>query len=350
MHVVTIPADADPNVATIVAALRGPNISSVFVAGAPGFGKSSVLVAALRQLQVTTKLTPVWVSGGSIASEAHLVSVITKALHRLEWANRSLGYLCDRLVEAQPPIVMAIDDFDTLVFKRERMAGTLGSILSRNPANRVVASLRAGVKDRFMSSSHPFLAALGDRAIAVTLQPLDYQSAVELIRRRTPRLSSQVTRALIAAAGGHPAALVYLARLAELRESDERSVESLVVTASEFAGAVYAESWASLGPQQRAILRELSTHSTATAADVARAINLPASQVSAQITRLIADGLARREEQRGHHSVAPLLARWIDRRAIRSAPVAVSPTQAVHRLRPPHARRRPKAAVRRGRR
>lgn len=320
MHVVKIGLDADPNVATILDSIRGRGVSSVFVAGAPGFGKSSVLVAVLRELSLTTKPIAVWVSGGIIASEAHLVSVIARALERLDWSDRSLDYLCERLVEVQAPIVFLIDDFDTLVFKRERMAGSLAHVLARNPAHRVVASLRAGSRDRFMSSSHSFSATLKGRVISVTLQSLDYESAFELIRRRASRLATPVIKALIEAAGGHPAALVYLARLAELRQPDEGGIENLVAAASEFAGAVYAESWASLGPQQRAILRELSRHSTATAADIARAICLPASQVSAQVTRLISDGLARREEQRGHHSVAPLLAGWIERRAIRSGP------------------------------
>jgi DNA-binding transcriptional ArsR family regulator len=123
---------------------------------------------------------------------------------------------------------------------------------------------------------------------------------------------------VIREAGGHPAAIVFLSRLLTLHQAATPKVASLLDQAAEFAGAVYAEPWAMLGPQQRAILWHLaSSRVSASAAEIASALCLPASQVSAQLTRLSSAGLLSGSRQRGRHAVAPLLARWIARRAVR---------------------------------
>ncbi len=60
------------------------------------------------------------------------------------------------------------------------------------------------------------------------------------------------------------------------RRGPRPAVEALLNRASEFAEAVYAESWAALGPQQRAILWALAIAAAATsAAEIAERIALP---------------------------------------------------------------------------
>ena len=97
-------------------------------------------------------------------------------------------------------------------------------------------------------------------------------------------------------------------------------MSELLDRAAEFAGAVYAEAWATLGPQQRAILWHLARAEAPVAAvEISPALALPVSQISAQLTRLVLSGLLSPASQRGRYTVAPLLARWIERRATRDA-------------------------------
>src|SRR5690606_9316082 len=105
--------------------------------------------------------------------------------------------------------------------------------------------------------------------------------------------------------------------------------------AAEFAGAVYAEPWASLGPQQRAILSRFEGDAAPiSTSDLADATDLPASQVSSQLTRLVSDGLVRRTAYRGRFSIAPLLAKWISLRVARGAvPHAVAVPHHAHSAR-----------------
>lgn len=319
MHVArpSSPLAGDTAIDAIIAAAL--DRKAVLVAGAPGFGKSSVLAAASRQLRVKEKTRTIWLSGGIIASEAHLVALLAESVGRPEWSGLPLSGLCNHLSKGTSPLTLAIDDFDALVFKREPLSVTIGGMFSRHPFMRLIGTGLPAACERLVNPAHPFFLASGGRVNTITLQPMNSQTALALIRRRVPRLAFGSAREVIQAAGGHPAALVFLARLAELRPPGEQSdLRRLFERAAEFAGAVYSESWASLGPQQRAVLWELSVRSTATAAEVATAIHLPASHVSAQISRLVADGLVRREEQRGQYSVAPLLAGWVARRAARN--------------------------------
>ena len=240
--------------------------------------------------------------------------------------------------------VLAIDDIDALVFKRERVAELLTALVVRHRNLRLLASCHPTAAERFQTPNG-WLTHLAKEAASpigsVSIAPLDDESARALVRHREPRLSFTAAERIIIAAGGHPAALVFLSRLTQVRELSENesavtrrspsvptadeqllhvenALDDLTTWAAEFAGAVYAESWAALGPQQRAILWELARSGSPTSAsDVATRIDLAPSHVSAQLTRLVADGLVRRTETRGQFSVAPLLAKWIARRAAR---------------------------------
>ena len=296
----------------------------VFIAGAPGVGKTSALAAAARRLEAEGESVSLWVSGGVVASEGHLTQLLLNGLEDgLERGSRSprpsLEAVCKRIAgDGKHPRTLAIDDFDTLIFKRESVAAAVRrTVLGRTPV-RLLATCRPSALDRLIAT--PVLAHREGEVTSVTIGGFDTVAARDLIRRRAPLLSAEATTAVIADAGGHPAALVYLARIAELRvDGDNRSEGSLgdlFERAAEFAGAVYAESWALLGPQQRAILWQLGSLSCpATAAEVAGRIALSASHVSAQITRLIAEGLVHRTDVRAHFGVAPLLARWIAKRS-----------------------------------
>jgi DNA-binding transcriptional ArsR family regulator len=326
--------DGDSLVTQIADAIARPAVrgraGNVFIAGPPGFGKTSLLAAATALVGRRLGVAVAWVSGGVVASDGHFTRLL---------ASTAEGTDIDG--QTQPSGVLAIDDIDVLVFKRERIAERIARLLASDSI-RVLATCHPAAADRFSTTGHPFADAIyqtGDRVHVMTIDALDDESARALIRRRAPRLSDTAAQAIIAAAGGHPAALVFLSRLADLRTSDTgnhtgavardgyvnslaegeaQGIGALIDWAAEFAGAVYAESWAGLGPQQRAILWQLGkAGAPATASDIAEAIDLPASHVSAQITRLGADGLVRRTTVRGQFTLAPLLARWIARRAAR---------------------------------
>lgn len=354
MDVVGSILPGDPVVARITEALASSASDRAavgLVVGAPGFGKSSVLAAAASAIARRTRRVVIWVSGAVVASEGHLARLLASALAPVPTSSAgtapleesvSLETALRRLTRAPQRILLAIDDFDALVFKRERVAEQLGHAVASGDEVQLLASCHPAARDRLTAATHPFAAAVGGPIICVTITPLDPAAASSLIRRRTPSLSTAATRRVIAAAGGHPAALVYLSRLLGLRAQQNAPAASdgagecrvggtgddrpdaprgFFNDAAEFAGAVYAESWAALGPQQRAILWQLGMSTTpASAADIAHAIELPASHVSAQLTRLVAEGLVRRTEPRGHFDVAPLLAQWIARRAARGGP------------------------------
>jgi hypothetical protein len=229
-------------------------------------------------------------------------------------------------------LVLAIDDFDAFAFKREQAACQILRLVGIARTIRFIATCCPTAGSRFSSDGHPITAAL--RAVGgclrmITIDALDERAALALIRCRAPDLSRATARAIIREAAGHPSALVFLSRIAELggpsksapREigTSNKSVTSLIERAAEFAGAVYAEPWAGLGPQQRAILWHLGVaKAPVTASAVAESLALSASHVSAQLSRLVAEGLVTRGARRGQFSVAPLLARWITDRAARS--------------------------------
>jgi DNA-binding transcriptional ArsR family regulator len=339
---------------------------AALIVGPPGFGKSSVLAAAADLTARRAGARVLSISGSIVASEGHLARLLSRVARPADvphevgtrealrgapagtWSNPatasttdraehgagSLDVTCAALAASATPILVAIDDIDALVFKRERVTERLVEVVA-SPAVRLIASCLPAAAERFLGSGHPFAAALavrGGRVTSVALAALEDEQARTLVRRRAPRLSEAVTAMVVAAGGGHPAALVFLSRLAELRGAtaarqhagaaspqDATRLAKLFDRAAEFAGAVYAEPWAALGPQQRAVLWQLSAApGPTTAAEVAAAIDLPPSHVSAQLTRLVADGLVRRTGVRGQFVVAPLLASWIARRAARA--------------------------------
>jgi hypothetical protein len=310
----------DPIVVSAINALSDDlERRAVLIAGPPGFGKTSVLEAAVEGASHRAGGTVVWISGGIVASEGHLASLLSAVLGDADTGS-SIELICRRLASTpMRRILLSIDDIDALVFKRENVAKALVSIISAGPAVRLIATCHPAASERLSSPTHPLVRALRGRIETIALTPFDDQAARDLIHRRAPRLSPRTASVIIAEAGGYPAALVFLGRLAELIEYAGGACSAeWIDSAAEFAGAVYAEPWASLGPQQRAILWRLSSNGApTTAADIAQAISLPASHVSAQLTRLIADGLIWRTQERGHYSVAPLLARWIARRVTR---------------------------------
>jgi hypothetical protein len=319
---------SDPIVDEIAEAMAAGK-RAVLIAGAPGVGKTSVLTAAAERIGLEAGRKILWVNGGIVASEGHLVRLLSEIIDSddshespsaVAVALEALFYrLAEDLVR---PVLLAVDDFDLLVFKREHMGSIIGKALAAGTAVRLLATCQPATRDRLVTT-HAFARCLVGEVATVTIGTFDTSAARELVRRRAPRLSTEECAAVIAESGGHPAALVYLARLAELslgakQHSDPAVLNDLFERAAEFAGSVYAEPWAALGPQQRAILWRLgSMAAPKTAAQIAASLSLPAPQVSAQLTRLVDEGLVQRATARAHFSVAPLLARWIARRAVR---------------------------------
>ena len=289
-----------------VASARTPMCRLGLIIGLPGFGKTSLLSAASSTAAQRLNGRILWLSGSVVANERHLLRLLPREIYRR--VDRERGMRPDSRTTAS---VLAIDDIDALVFKRERVAGLLTRIIVNDPSVRLLASCHPAAADRFLRPDG-WLTRLakdaGSPLATVSITPLDDDAARALILRREPRLAAKVVGRIISAAGGHPSALVFLSRLLQLRaRSDRRSageqsglstvnqeigiedkMDDLISWAAEFAGAVYAESWASLGPQQRAILWQLARrHSPASASEIAARIDLPSSHVSAQLTRLL---------------------------------------------------------------
>ena len=327
-------------VADATAPLDGARAArAVLIVGAPGFGKTSVLAAAAAAVAGRLAARVLWLAGGAIASEGHLARLLADAAGAR--VGRQVPTLDEVVANAlgDPDIatVLAVDDFDALTFKRDRVAELLGSAAASGSRNRLLLTCRPAAVPRLTAPAHPLVRALasaGTHAETVTIGALDDAAAWALVRRRAPRLSAAEASTVVGAAGGHPAALVFLSRLVALGplapsgadlapagpDVDADAFGPVMAWAAEFAGAVYAEPWADLGPQQRAVLWQLARAGAATtASEVAAAIALPPSHVSAQLTRLVADGLALRTGMRGQFTLAPLLARWIVRRPARDA-------------------------------
>ena len=301
---------------------------AVLIAGAPGFGKTSVLSATVRRVSTKLGLKVLWINGAIVGSEAHLARIIAGATagSEDERAEADPKATLRRLLSAfgtkpRGPSLLAVDDVDALFFKRQQLAAVFGDALAADTNMRFLGTCHPSVCRRLMKASH-FSRRLDGHVTRVPLSILGKEQAKELLRRRAPGLPRGLSSVVVHEAAGHPAALVFLARLASLhldeRTLSDRDVQKLLDTAGEFAGSVYAESWASRGPQQRAILWQLATASSpTTAASIASVLNLRAPQVSAQLHRLVAEGLVSPTAQRARYSVAPLLTRWISTRATR---------------------------------
>lgn len=306
---------------------------AALVVGAAGFGKTSVLHAAAAQVEQATGSSVLWLNGAIVGSEAHLarmIAAVTDAAGPLEQdlvSRANLRLLFGRLAEiSRPPLLLAVDDVDALFFKREELADIVGEALASDTGMRFLGSCHPSTCDRLTRTSS-FGRRLDYGIATVKIAPFDDEEARELVLRRVPDLPEKACSVVVREAGGHPAALVFLARLAELQlrrtPTWGSAIDELLDRAGEFAGSVYAESWALLGPQQRAILWQLGTApETLTAAAVAEAVELPAPQVSAQLGRLIDEGLVIHTDRRAHYSVAPLMSRWIALRAARGRSLA----------------------------
>jgi hypothetical protein len=325
MHVASAARAVDGPLQVAIRTLAGAAGDVPLIAGAPGMGKTSVLAAAAQEAAESRRQVLVWVAGSAVASEGHLARLLSDYIPDSNGQNdqADLALALDRLGR-HTPVLLAVDDLDVLTYKRERTAELIGD-WARNRSCRLAGSCSASSVARLTNYGTPMVSALGRSPVVVPIDLLDDEAASALVERRAPSLSKAQVEAVVRAAAGHPAALVFLSRIVSLEarayppEEGEQPDEAVLKTA-EFAGAAYAEPWASLGPQQRAILWQLAKCSPATAADISRALALPASHVSAQLTRLVADALVQRLPSRGRYAVAPLLAEWVSRRAARGLP------------------------------
>jgi len=276
-----------------------------------------VLSSTAKKAQASLLLETIWIDGGIVASEGHLAALLASA-GSINRSDASLEALIEEMTsEGRGPTLLVIDNLDSLVFKRERVTRALATFLESGSGQRILASCHPAAADRMVGGKGPFAAVAG-RTSTFTLMPLTDDEAEDLVRRRAPRLSAGVSDMVISAAGGHPAALVFLSRMAEVGVDSELEAGAFFDRAAEFAGAVYAESWAHIGPQQRAILFQITRFGgSASMAEIAQALALPPSHVGAQMSRLVTDGLVLRPAMRGRYEIPMLLARWIERRATR---------------------------------
>jgi hypothetical protein len=325
MHVALYEGAVDGPLQLATRILIGAGTDVPLIAGAPGMGKTSILAAAAEEAAESARHALVWVAGSAVASEGHLARLLWDYIPDSDGQSdqSDLALALDRLTQ-HTAVLLAVDDLDVLTYKRERTAELIGR-WARKRSCRLAGSCSASSVARLTHYGTPLVSALGRSPVVVPIDLLDEEAASALVQRRAPSLNRSQVEAVVRAAAGHPAALVFLSRIVSLeaktyRPDEGEQPDEAVLKAAEFAGAAYAEPWASLGPQQRAILWQLARHSPATAAEIARALALPASHISAQLTRLVADALVQRLAGRGGYAVAPLLAEWISRRAARGLP------------------------------
>lgn len=325
MHVASESRDlvVDKTAAAVLGEVR-----VVLVAGAPGFGKTSVLGSAARRVADQTGCKVLWINGAIVGSEDHLARIIVEASppederDGQERSKRRLEGLILGLADSgDAPYLLAVDDVDALFFKRERLARLFGLALSSGERLMLLGSCHPSVCRRLVHRS-PLGDELGGKITTVQIDLFGEKEAHRLVGRRVQGLPSEARSLIVEEAGGHPAALVFLARLARLYVGDSSPwtcvQAEFLDRAGELAGSVYAESWALLGPQQRALLWHLGTApKPLSAGALAEAIALRPSQVSAQIRRLVDEGLVSAAARRAQFTVAPLLARWIAVRAAR---------------------------------
>ena len=296
-----------------------PATKVVLIAGPSGFGKTSVLRAAAELAAAKLEANVLWVPGGIVASEDHLSRLAASAaggVGAVESA-RGLRALFEYLSSPNHRFILSIDDLDLLAFKRQSIVEILRTAIDRATNLRLLASCRPESAARLTKQMDDRGSSRRAHSVQVRiLTPLGEMEALSLIRKRVPTLSPKQEKAILSEAGGHPAALVFLGRLAELRP--DARVSELLAFAADFAGAIYAEGWAALGPQQRAIVWELSlAGEVMTAADISQRLLVPPPQVSSQLTRLVNEGFVLRANVRGRFGIVPLLARWVTKRANR---------------------------------
>lgn len=304
----------DPNIVAALAHLDSGTRTILFT-GAPGIGKSAALAATVRILTADRQRRAIWITGEAVAGEVHLASLLSGTPPGVRSTEDALSEVCRGMMRDR--LVLAVDDLDALVSKRERIAAAFRELLT-GPDIVLVGTCHPGAVSRLAGTDGPFT-TLPDRDLPlIALTHLGDLEARALILRRAPTLSVQFREAVVNWAGGHPAALVFLSRLAE--GIAEREAEFFFNRAAEFAGAVYGEPWSALGPQQRAVLRQLALQpGEAGLVEAGTALGLSPAHVGAQVRRLVDEGLVRRCRERGRYAVAPLLSRWIGQRALRFA-------------------------------
>ncbi|MFN7981122.1 MAG: winged helix DNA-binding protein [Vicinamibacterales bacterium] len=291
---------------------------SFLIAAAAGMGKTSFLEACVRHAQSRDRA--IVVSGSVLASEGHFVHVLRTVDDRpaAELRDWKGGLLASLESCRGQRLVLAIDDFDQLAYKRDELARILAAAAADPSGPLLLLTCAASTVDRILGSGRPFENLL----TTVSIEPLDEIAAEQLVQLRAPRLSEAARRFVVHHAGGHPGAIVFASRLIEslLEAGNGFDPRGALAAATEFAGAVYAEPWSALGPQQRAVLWHLSgvRREAASVTQIARSLVLQPSHVSAQLARLVAEGLIRRDG-RGAYVIAPLLAQWISARGARAS-------------------------------
>lgn len=302
--------------ASIEAYLSGRPSESFLITGAPGMGKTSFLEACIRNVRRQDRI--LFVSGSVLASEGHFVNILHNSARQStvelrDWRSGLNAFLTEN---RNGPLVLAIDDFDQLAYKRDELTRLLAATASAPARILLLLTGARSTVDRIVGTGRPF----ADLLKTISIEPLDEAAAEKLIQLRSPTLSEAARTFVLRQTGGHPGAIVFLCRITEsLCENAEYFSETAVLaSATEFAGAVYAEPWSALGPQQRAILWHLSNvmDEGSSITHIARALVLQPSHVSAQLARLVDEGLIRRDG-RGSYAIAPLLARWIVARGAR---------------------------------
>jgi hypothetical protein len=305
--------------------LAGDHAPSLLVVGASGMGKTSVLASAFRLLDGRPNVQRIWIGGSVVASEGQFFrsfageAGLPVPFHR-DWrdaADAVFETLRISMEETHSSFALFVDDFDLLAFKRESLVEALAAQHARLPRLVVLASAARGAVDRILGHRRPFAKRL--RLLSLSL--LSHREAQQLVQIRAPTLPLPLVHFIVRQAGGHPAALVFLSRLAELfvRAGNQDDTDGIIQRGAELAGSVYAEAWSGLGPQQRAILWHVSTapEATQSVTQLSHSLCLLPSHVSAQLTRLRDEGLVVRRQVRGQYRVPPLLARWILERAVR---------------------------------
>ena len=327
MHVANPTIDSPPRedaASTLAAALcESPSMIPLIV-GAIGMGKTTVLGSGVRQAARKLGVPVHFIPGEVVASEGHLASLLRDQLSvRGHTATAQLHVEVDDALGAlasTSPAILAIDDLDVLFFKRQRIAKAITHAL-RSTSLRLAGSVGTDALERIIGRERPLTHTPNRFVRMIRLGTLSTAAAKRLALRRNSALSRGHVERIACLAGGHPAAVVFLSRLMRLAPakgpSTNESGFAVLSNAGEFAAAVYSEPWASLGPQQRAIIAQLgSLDRPASAGELAESLSLSPSHISAQLTRLRAEGLVT-QVRRGRFAVAPLLAKWLAHRVFR---------------------------------
>ncbi len=297
----------------------------MLVSSPPGVGRSSVLRSLARDFNDVAHTRVLLTHGDVIASKDQLFGSLSDqldfgAVAFRHWLDAAEAVFHEIRAQKTIRFLLLIDDFDQLAYKREPLLEALGGQLATATNCLLVATCRNATVTRLTKTD----TALSNLLRVVALTPMNDAEALELVEKRAPELAGPTLRFVVSQAGGHPAAIVFLCRVFQLRGvRTTRHTTEILRVAAELAGAVYAEHWAELGPQQRAILWHISQSPDATSstAKLAAALILHPSHVSAQLTRLVDEGLVARAGSRGKYRVAPLLALWITERAVRALPL-----------------------------